>query len=68
MRAKRGSGVAYQLVQNAPESCEVKIICDGKEVSMELMNVDDSPKPKQDAVQEQYKDSFSCACFKPKFI
>ena len=78
LRARKGSRIADQLVQNAPEYCDVKIICEGKEVSMEQINgvpsppprssIDDSPKPKQNAVQEQYKDSFSCACFKPKFI
>lgn len=76
LRTRRGSGIADQLVQNAPEYCDVKIICEGKEVSMEQMNgvpsprssSDDSPKPKQNGVEEQYKDSFSCACFKPKFL
>lgn len=76
LRTRRGSGIADQLVQNAPEYCDVKIVCEGKEVSMEQMNgvpsprstSDDSPKPKQNGVEEQYNDSFSCACFKPKFL
>lgn len=76
LRTRRGSGIADQLVQNAPEYCDVKIICEGKEVSIEQMNgvpsprstSYDSPKPKQNGVEEQYKDSFSCACFKPKFL
>ena len=31
-------------------------------------NIDDCPKPKQNVVQERYKDSFSCAYLKPEFI
>ncbi|RVW33657.1 hypothetical protein CK203_092969 [Vitis vinifera] len=38
LRTRRGSGIADQLVQNAPEYCDVKIICEGKEVSIEQMN------------------------------
>ncbi|KAM1942063.1 hypothetical protein ACFX15_010582 [Malus domestica] len=33
LRSKKGSGIASQILQNAPEtSCNIKIICKGKEV------------------------------------
>lgn len=32
MRSRRGNGTTDQILQNAPEFCEVKIICEGKEV------------------------------------
>ncbi|KAL0300909.1 UNVERIFIED_CONTAM: hypothetical protein Sradi_6367700 [Sesamum radiatum] len=31
--SRKGKGVADEIVQNAPEFCEVKIICEGKEMS-----------------------------------
>nr|XP_015895491.2 U-box domain-containing protein 35-like isoform X1 [Ziziphus jujuba var. spinosa] len=32
LKSKRISGVAKQIIQNAPKTCDVKNICDGKEV------------------------------------
>ncbi|XP_015895492.3 U-box domain-containing protein 35 [Ziziphus jujuba] len=37
LKSKRISGVAKQIIQNAPETCDVKIICDGKEVIEHLI-------------------------------
>ncbi|KAL3655519.1 hypothetical protein CASFOL_001305 [Castilleja foliolosa] len=44
MRYRKGNGVVDQIVQSAPEFCEVKIICEGKEMS-ELMMMDKTPSP-----------------------
>ncbi|KAL7088474.1 hypothetical protein ACP275_13G128800 [Erythranthe tilingii] len=81
MRSKKGnSGVlADQILQNAPEICEVKIICEGKEMS-ELPPESPSPSPSpratdrppkfaqgqevQDQQQKETNDLFACGCFK----
>ncbi|KAI3456594.1 hypothetical protein Pfo_013257 [Paulownia fortunei] len=72
MRSRRGNGVTDQILQNASESCEVKIICEGKEMS-ELPFDSPSPSPSPRATdrapkfaqhQEATNDSFACGCFK----
>ncbi|VFQ82378.1 unnamed protein product [Cuscuta campestris] len=35
MKWKKGKSTAKEIVKNAPEFCDIKIICDGKEVAME---------------------------------
>ncbi|KAF7120373.1 hypothetical protein RHSIM_Rhsim13G0139800 [Rhododendron simsii] len=35
LRSRRGNEIAGKVLQNAPEFCEVKIICEGKEVELE---------------------------------
>ncbi|CAL5344327.1 U-box domain-containing protein 36 [Camellia sinensis] len=47
LRSRRGNGIADQVLQNAPEFCEVKIICEGKEVMMDVDNamMTQSPSP-----------------------
>ncbi|KAL3740968.1 hypothetical protein ACJRO7_022137 [Eucalyptus globulus] len=37
LKYKRGSGTINQILHKAPETCEVKIICEGKEVILEQM-------------------------------
>ncbi|KAK6154584.1 hypothetical protein DH2020_008832 [Rehmannia glutinosa] len=75
MRSRKlGNGVADQIVQGAPEFCEVKIICEGKEISemmMESPSVSSSHRSTADStpkfVQEQEQtgiDSAACGCFK----
>lgn len=74
LRSRRGSGIAGQVLQNAPEFCEVKIICEGKEVVVDSMSEPPSPHESPDSPkaahpeQNQRNDSFSCKCFKPKAI
>lgn len=74
LRSRRGSGIAGQVLQNAPEFCEVKIICEGKEVVVDSMSEPPSPHGSSDSPkaahteQNQRNDSFSCTCFKPKAI
>ncbi|KAK6133174.1 hypothetical protein DH2020_033064 [Rehmannia glutinosa] len=75
MRSRKlGNGVADQIVQGAPEFCEVKIICEGKEISemmMESPSLSSSHRSTADStpkfVQEQEQtgiDSAACGCFK----
>ncbi|XP_057422059.1 U-box domain-containing protein 54-like isoform X2 [Lotus japonicus] len=76
--SRKGNGVADQILQNAPESCKVRIICEGKEVNEQMMLMSPSPQvltvtaastsaismtPKE----RQQSDLVSCICFKPKF-
>ncbi|KAA8519233.1 hypothetical protein F0562_013489 [Nyssa sinensis] len=73
MRSRRGSEIADQIVQNAPEFCEVKLVCEGKEVvDLNLITDSSSPlapaTPKPITDKDQSNDSFTCACFKPKVI
>ncbi|KAL0398906.1 UNVERIFIED_CONTAM: hypothetical protein Sradi_2233900 [Sesamum radiatum] len=75
MRSRRGnaSGVADHILQNAPEFCHVKIICEGKEIS-ELPLTLDSPSPSLSpraadrlpkfAQHQSPNDASSCRCFK----
>lgn len=75
MRSKKGNGAAEQIAQDAPEFCEVKIICEGKELSeMEFPSPSPSPSPSPRAThptprfaqnqQQTTNDSFACGCFK----
>lgn len=71
-RSRKGNGVADQVVQNAPESCKVRIICEGKEVN-EMMMMTPSPKiiattnSANNVNNTKENDSVLCVCFKPKF-
>ncbi|OWM83332.1 U-box domain-containing protein 35-like [Punica granatum] len=76
LRSKRGNGIA-EILQKVPETCEVKIICDGKEVVLDHTIIDSpvrtprggeegSDGTKQGQEENQCKDYFSCICFKPK--
>ncbi|XP_027333636.1 U-box domain-containing protein 35-like [Abrus precatorius] len=71
-KSRKGNGVANQILQNAPQSCKVKIICEGKEVNEQMM----SPPPQAATTANDtsitikgghQQDSISCICFKPKF-
>ncbi|KAJ1427108.1 Rossmann-like alpha/beta/alpha sandwich fold [Sesbania bispinosa] len=42
-RSKKGNGIADQVLQNAPENCKVRIICEGKEVNEQMQLL--SPPP-----------------------
>ena len=67
LRSRKGNGVADQVLQNAPESCKVRIVCEGKEVSEQITG---SPSPRAIANDTSMshkevlkKDSVSCTCF-----
>ncbi|KAI3718572.1 hypothetical protein L6452_19449 [Arctium lappa] len=42
---KGGGGTLDQILHNAPEFCEVKVICEGKEVSLQDQLATESPTP-----------------------
>ncbi|KAL5574853.1 hypothetical protein UlMin_016552 [Ulmus minor] len=81
LKPRKGSGVANQILKSAPETCEVKIICEGKEVIIDQAMTVETPSPSQSQSQrgsfdsskslqeeeEPNKDSISCMCFKSKF-
>ncbi|XP_051128714.1 U-box domain-containing protein 35 [Andrographis paniculata] len=82
MQGKKGNGgLTEQIVQNIPEFCEVKVICEGKE--MTDMPVESSPSPspspspslkafdhvssaKLDQDRHPARDTFACGCFSIK--
>lgn len=79
LKSKKGSGTADQILLNAPEFCEVKIICEGKEmVELQMFEspspqatTGNSPKPIQSHTQDQnhaQNGSFGCGCFKAKVM
>ncbi|OIT28964.1 PREDICTED: U-box domain-containing protein 36-like [Nicotiana attenuata] len=81
MMSRRGNGTAYQILQNAPEFCEVKIICEGKEI-VELQMFESlslrsdsigSPKSSdsqsRNLAQESQNESNRCkGCFRAKVM
>ncbi|KAJ4704119.1 U-box domain-containing protein 35 [Melia azedarach] len=70
LKSKRGSGIADQILQSAPETCEIKIVCEGKEVIDQMINDSPSPhsndhsSPKFKPQEDENNDSVSCMCFK----
>ncbi|KAF3644567.1 putative acetyl-CoA acetyltransferase, cytosolic 2-like [Capsicum annuum] len=79
LKSKKGGGTADQILLNAPEFCEVKIICEGKEM-VELQTFE-SPSPQattvnspkriqsHSQVQDQAQNgSFGCGCFKARVM
>ncbi|XP_057498647.1 uncharacterized protein LOC130783142 [Actinidia eriantha] len=44
-KSRRGSGIADRVLDNAPEFCEVKIICEGQEVVVDSISESPSPSP-----------------------
>ncbi|KAG6639186.1 U-box domain-containing protein 35-like isoform X2 [Carya illinoinensis] len=67
--SKRGNGIADQILHNAPETCEIKIVSRGKEV-IDRMIVWPSPSSntsKSKSMREGEEDkphaSFLCMCF-----
>ncbi|VVA31039.1 PREDICTED: U-box [Prunus dulcis] len=72
----KGSGIADQILQAAPDGCEIKIICQGNQVMMDQAihslspRLNDDPtttKSMQHQQQRNNIEAFSCICFKPKF-
>ncbi|KAJ1428635.1 UspA [Sesbania bispinosa] len=62
LRSRKGNGIADQVLQNAPESCKVRIVCEGKEVNEQIARAianDSSMSQKED----QQNEWLSCACF-----
>lgn len=81
MKSRRGIGTTDEILQNAPEFCEVKIICEGKEVvelqmfeSPSLRYSGSSPKSIEGQIQNQNQEakngqSIGCGgCFRAKVM
>ncbi|XVF26239.1 hypothetical protein REPUB_Repub13aG0281900 [Reevesia pubescens] len=75
LTSRRGiGGIANQILQGAPNSCEVKVVCEGKEVITQQMIGSPSPSPRGNEdhfkvlreADDGHKDSFACICL-PKF-
>ncbi|KAL4367207.1 hypothetical protein GQ457_05G033970 [Hibiscus cannabinus] len=79
VKSKRGGGIAHQIFESAPKTCEVKVVCEGKDATANMLG---SPSPShsptayenyfqvpqsQKADDDRRHDSFACMCFKPKF-
>ena len=52
LRSRRGTGTADQILKNAPETCEVKIICEGTEVIIDQAVESPSPRGNVDSFNE----------------
>ena len=82
MRSRGGSGIANEILQKAPEFCEVKVVCEGKETSQlgglpspisspryqDDSSKDNDPNSTITVAEEQRNSSVSCMCFKTKFV
>ncbi|KAK8576074.1 hypothetical protein V6N13_032610 [Hibiscus sabdariffa] len=81
VKSKRSGGIAHQIFESAPKTCEVKVVCEGKDATANMLG---SPSPSdsysptanenyfqipqsQKAYDDRRHDSFACMCFKPKF-
>ncbi|KAK7303441.1 hypothetical protein RJT34_14348 [Clitoria ternatea] len=63
LRSRKGNGIADQILQNAPESCKVSVVCEGKEVNERITHaiaIDTSMSQKHKHHQNA---SVSCVCF-----
>jgi len=63
LRSRKGSGIVDQIVQNAPESCNVSIVCDGKEVNEQIGGAIASDTSMSQKNKHQQNASVSCVCF-----
>ncbi|KFK31350.1 hypothetical protein AALP_AA6G100900 [Arabis alpina] len=70
-KSTKGNSVPEQIMRSsASELCEVKVICQGKEIKMEETMVASSPSksPSEQRLKKKDHDPFGCICFisKPK--
>ncbi|BAT87591.1 uncharacterized protein HKW66_Vig0070420 [Vigna angularis] len=63
LRSKKGSGIADQILQNAPESCNVSIVCEGKEVNEQIAAAIATDTSMSQKNKHQQNASVSCVCF-----
>ncbi|MED6131704.1 hypothetical protein PIB30_012141 [Stylosanthes scabra] len=71
LRSRKGNGIADQVLEGAPESCKVRIVCEGKEVTEKITGLGSpSPSPRATSMSHNKekkdplkKDSVSCNCF-----
>ncbi|KHN14415.1 U-box domain-containing protein 33 [Glycine soja] len=62
LRSRKGSGIADQVLQNAPESCKVSFICEGKEVNEQITRAI-ATDPSMSQKNNKHQQSASCVCF-----
>lgn len=73
LRSRRGGGIADQVLQGVTGSCDIKVICQGKEVTDQTSELP-SPRSASDRFEtspeedQRSDNTSSCACFKPKFM
>ncbi|XP_014518232.1 U-box domain-containing protein 35 [Vigna radiata var. radiata] len=63
LRSKKGSGIADQILQNAPESCNVSIVCEGKEVNEQIAAAIATDTSMSQKNKHHQNASVSCVCF-----
>ncbi|XP_020220175.1 U-box domain-containing protein 35 isoform X2 [Cajanus cajan] len=63
LRSRKGSSIADQILQNAPESCKVSIVCEGKEVNEQITRVIANDTSMSQKNKHQQNGSVSCVCF-----
>ncbi|TKY72281.1 U-box domain-containing protein 35 [Spatholobus suberectus] len=63
LRSRKGSGIADQILQNAPESCKVSIVSEGKEVNEQITRAIANDTSMSQKNKEQQNASVSCVCF-----
>ncbi|CAK9137554.1 unnamed protein product [Ilex paraguariensis] len=73
-RLRKGLGKGEFVQKNAPDFCEVTIVCDGKKVisnqQQQLTEPDPSPPSsshRKPEINRQSERNFYCICFSPKF-
>lgn len=64
---KGNNSVADEILRNSPESCKVRIICEGMEVNEQMMMSPTNHTSMTSQKKEDNHDSVSCICFIPKF-
>ncbi|KAG8490207.1 hypothetical protein CXB51_015435 [Gossypium anomalum] len=79
VKSRRGVRIAHQIFETAPSNCQVKVICEGKDATAQMLELPlPSPLPSQspaanedqskvlsEADDDRRNDSFACMCFRP---
>ncbi|XVF75154.1 hypothetical protein PTKIN_Ptkin13bG0164500 [Pterospermum kingtungense] len=71
LKSRRASAIADEIFRSAPNSCEVKVICEGNEVVTQMIESplhSPSPLANEDSfndLDDHHNASFVCMCFKP---
>ncbi|OVA19758.1 UspA [Macleaya cordata] len=78
-KLRRANGIADQILKSASDTCDIKIICDGKEVIIDQTLINESPSSRRSSSSgnvtdveqqdDQNEGSLSpCTCFTTKFM
>ncbi|KAL2341422.1 hypothetical protein Fmac_009362 [Flemingia macrophylla] len=63
LRSRKGKSIADQVLQNAPESCKVSIVCEGKEVNEQITSAIANDTSMSQKNKHHQNGSVSCVCF-----